>query len=97
MADIARMASNLEATRGLVYSQAVLLAMVANGMERDAAYRIIQRHAQAVWDEGGSLMDRLIADPDTGLDEEELAACFDPGRFLANAGVVFDRLEELTL
>ncbi|HEY7703941.1 MAG TPA: adenylosuccinate lyase [Acidimicrobiia bacterium] len=95
--DSERMAANLDATRGLVYSQAVLLAMVANGMERDAAYRVVQLHAQSVWREGGNLHDHLAADPDTGLGPDQLGACFDPERFLVNAGVVFDRLEELDL
>jgi adenylosuccinate lyase len=95
--DAGRMASNLESTGGLVYSQAVLLAMVEKGMERDDAYRIVQRHAQAAWDEGGSFQDRLAADPGTGLTLAELAACFDPLRSLANAGVVFERLGALEL
>jgi len=92
-----RMAENLEATRGLVYSQAVLLALAENGHARDDAYRIVQRNALAAWDEGGSLLDRLAADADCDLTGEALAACFSTERFLRNTGGVFDQLESLIL
>ncbi len=90
--DADRMRANLDATRGLVYSQAVLLALVAAGLSRDEAYRLVQRHALAVWDEGGELHDALAADPDVPLDAGTLASCFDPARFLAPAAAVWERL-----
>lgn len=92
-----RMAENLEATRGLVFSQAVLLALAENGHTRDDAYRIVQRNALAAWDEGGNLLDRLAADPECDLTDDELAGCFSAERFLRNTGSVFDRLEGLQL
>jgi adenylosuccinate lyase len=92
-----RMAENLEATRGLVYSQAVLLALAERGHSRDAAYRIVQSNAMTTWDEGGSLHDRLAADPECDLTSEELDACFSMERFLKNTDVVFNRLEALEL
>jgi adenylosuccinate lyase len=95
--DTERMAENLAATRGLVFSQAVLLALAENGHARDDAYRIVQRNSMAAWDEGGNLRDRLAADPECDLTEDELAACFSTERFLRNTGGVFDRLEELSL
>jgi adenylosuccinate lyase len=95
--DTLRMESNLQATRGLVYSQAVLLALTANGHSRDDAYRIVQQNAMATWDEGGTLRDRLAADAACDLPTVELDECFSPGRFLRNSGVVFDRLAALDL
>jgi adenylosuccinate lyase len=95
--DEARMRANLDATRGLVYSQAVLLALIEAGASREEAYRVVQRNALSAWDEGGELHATLAADADVGLDAATLAACFDPARFLAPAAVVFDRLEALTL
>ncbi len=92
-----RMRNNLEATGGLVYSQAALLALARAGMPRDSAYAIVQRHAMTVWESGGELEELLAADPEVILDRTELARCFQPERFLENAGVVFDRLEGLTL
>lgn len=93
--DEERMRANLESTRGLVYSQAVLLALVEAGLERDTAYRIVQRHAAATWDEGADFHASLRADPDVPIDDERLAACFDPAAQVAGAAVVFDRLEGL--
>ncbi len=95
--DTDRMAENLESTRGLVYSQAVLLALAERGHSRDAAYRIVQNSAMATWDEGGTLRDRLSADPECDLTEEELEDCFSTERFLRNTGVVFSRLSVLEL
>ena len=91
------MARNLEATRGLVYSQAVLLALAEHGHTREHAYRIVQRNALAAWDEGGTLFDRLAADPECDLGDDDLAACFTMNRFLKNTGGVFDQLERLML
>jgi adenylosuccinate lyase len=95
--DTDRMARNLEATRGMVYSQAVLLALTEHGHTREDAYRIVQRNALAAWDDGGTLFDRLAADPECDLDEDELEACFTMHRFLKNTGAVFDQLERLNL
>lgn len=95
--DVDRMRSNLESTRGLVYSQAVLLELIETGLSRDAAYRIVQRNAMRAWDEGTSLHDLLAADPEVTLDSTRLARCFSPERFLANTRIVFDRLASLDL
>jgi adenylosuccinate lyase len=90
-----RMLANLEATRGLVFSQAVLLALVEQGASRDDAYRIVQRNALAAWDGGEHLLDLLEKDPAVSLSPERLTACFSIERFLANSAIVFERLEAL--
>ncbi len=96
--DVDRMRTNLEATRGLVYSQGVLLALVdEQGLSREEAYRIVQRNAMAAWDEGIPLRDLLAKDPDVGLSPDRLDDLFDPARYLRNADVVFDRLEAAEL
>jgi adenylosuccinate lyase len=95
--DTDRMAANLASTRGLVYSQAVLLELIETGMSRDEAYRIVQRNAMATWDEGGTLHDHLRDDPEVPLTEDVLRSCFSNERFLRHTNVVFDRLEEASL
>lgn len=95
--DEERMRFNLEATRGLVFSQAVLLDLVANGHSRDEAYRIVQRNAMATWDDGGTLREHLAADPECDLSAEQLSACFSTDRFLRNTSHVFDQLEKTVL
>ncbi|MDH3259626.1 MAG: adenylosuccinate lyase [Acidimicrobiia bacterium] len=92
-----RMLANLEATRGLVFSQAVLLALVEEGLSRDKAYRIVQRNALAAWEGSEHLLDLLKVDPEVTLSPQQLAACFSVERFLANAAIVFERLEALKL
>ncbi len=95
--DTDRMAANLESTRGLVYSQAVLLELVDTGLTRDEAYRIVQRNAMKTWDGEGTLLSHLIDDPDITVDDEVLAACFTPKRALRNTDVVFTRLSTTPL
>ena len=93
--DTDRMLANLEATRGLVCSQAALLALVEAGATRDDAYRVVQENAMKAWETGAQLRDLLAADPRVHLTDSQLDECFDPMRFLANTGVVFDRLKAL--
>ncbi|HJQ91410.1 MAG TPA: adenylosuccinate lyase [Acidimicrobiia bacterium] len=92
-----RMIANLESTRGLVFSQAVLLALIDTGMTRDQAYRIVQAHAMKAWDAGESLQGLLAADPSVELTEDTLAACFSLDRVAESARIVFDRLADLKL
>jgi alkaline phosphatase len=69
-----RMRENLEITSGALFSQRVLLALVESGMQRDDAYRIVQRLAQQAWDTQTPLRELLAAEPAAaGLDLEALA------------------------
>jgi adenylosuccinate lyase len=92
-----RMLTNLDATRGLVYSQAVLLALVEAGLPRADAYRIVQENALRCWDEGIPLADLLAQDQRVTLSPERRQECFRPEAFLANAGIVFERLSAINL
>jgi adenylosuccinate lyase len=93
--DEERMSANLESTNGLVFSQAVLLALVESGMGRDEAYRIVQRNAMEAWDEKGHLRDLLRADSDVTLTDEQLNGCFSLDRIAETSAPVFDRLDQL--
>ena len=96
-----RMRANLEATRGLIYSSRVLLALVDTGMLREEAYVVVQRNAMKVWDDiqqardGESFKEMLAADPEMPLSEAQLDEIFDPWGFLGRIGVIFERLETL--
>ncbi len=94
-----RMRENALSLGGIAFSQTALLALVEAGLARDGAYRIVQRAAAHAWDEGASFRDALAADPEvtSRLDPAALDALFDPSRFLANLGGVFDRLEKLSV
>jgi adenylosuccinate lyase len=89
-----RMAANLELTRGLIYSQRVLLALVEAGMPRQQAYEIVQSHAKRVWRGEAELKCLLAADRTVQevLSPEELEALFDVNYHLRNIEVPFARL-----
>jgi len=89
-----RMLENLNLTRGLVYSQRVLLALTKTGMAREDAYAIVQKHAMEAWRGDPDLKSRLLADPNVSrvLGKEQLAACFDPAHFTRHVGEIFERV-----
>jgi adenylosuccinate lyase len=95
--DVERMQANLASTRGLIFSQAVLLALVDKGQTRDVAYRIVQAHAMEAWSGGATLRDLLAADPEVGLTDDELGRCFALERVIESSAVVFQRLQSLQL
>ena len=92
--DAERMRANLESSHGLVFSQRVLSALVASGLARDEAYRLVQRHAMRAWEEGVDFRELVEADPDIGprLD----ATTFDLTDALKHVDVLFERLAALT-
>jgi adenylosuccinate lyase len=93
--DPERMRANLEASRGLVFSQRVLSALVAAGRGRDEAYRLVQRNALRAWDEGLDFRELVEADPEIELDQHTLADCFDLREAVRHADVVLERLSAL--
>ncbi|HOV86297.1 MAG TPA: adenylosuccinate lyase [Syntrophobacteraceae bacterium] len=56
------MRKNLDLTGGLFYSQQVMLALTGRGISREEAYRLVQRNAMKVWNQGGTLQERLRED-----------------------------------
>jgi adenylosuccinate lyase len=85
-----RMRSNLELTRGALFSQRVLLALVDQGMTRDDSYRVVQRLAQRAIDEGVQMRELLAAEPVAeGLD---LDAIFDLAPFVRYAHEIVGRV-----
>ncbi|CAN5788008.1 adenylosuccinate lyase [soil metagenome] len=96
--DAERMRRNLESSHGLVFSQPVLLALVAAGMTRDDAYRVVQRAAAQSWDRAQSFRALLDEDADVreaGIDRDVLNAAFDLQRSLGRVDLVFEELERI--
>jgi adenylosuccinate lyase len=93
-----RMRRNLDSSHGLFFSQRVLLALVAAGLARDDAYRLVQRHAMRAWDKEQDFRSLVEADPEIGavLDADALATVFDLGSYTRHVDVVFERLRALT-
>ena len=95
-----RMRANLNMTRGLIYSSRILLALVDKGLDRQVAYKLVQRNAQKVWrneDDGAGLLAMLRADPDVTrhISAEELEALADPKAYLAHIDTAYARLRLL--
>jgi adenylosuccinate lyase len=93
--DAARMRENLWSSHGLVFSQPVLLALVAAGRTRDDAYRIVQRNAMTAWDERSDFRTLLEQDPEVGLPKDMLDEVFDLERSLRHLDRVSAALDAL--
>jgi adenylosuccinate lyase len=89
-----RMRANLESTGALFFSQRVLLALVESGLERDAAYRLVQRHAMRAWDEGLDFRELVRSDAEIA-GRVDLDAVLDLAVFTTHTDVVFARLRNL--
>jgi adenylosuccinate lyase len=89
-----RMLRNLEATGGLIYSQPLLLALVASGMSREDAYARVQAHAVEAGEGGPSFRERVAADPDLAgrLGPDGLMTAFDWRRQLVHVADIFRRV-----
>lgn len=88
------MQHNLEITRGLVFSQRVLLALIDKGLSRQDAYAIVQRNAMRSWKEKLVFLELLKSDTDVSslLSNEELQGIFDYSYFVRNIDGVFKKL-----
>jgi adenylosuccinate lyase len=90
----ARMRSNLEQTRGLIFSGQLLLDLTAAGMLREDAYTLVQRHAIESWENDGDFKAAVEADPRIRayLTEEKLNQVFSLGRHLEHVNEIFNRV-----
>ena len=92
--DAERMTANLELLGGMVYSEALLLAMVAKGADRQEAYRLIQGVAKRAWAGTSPFRDELLTDPGVGewLSPDEIAAAMDLQHHLAGIAETYRAL-----
>jgi adenylosuccinate lyase len=93
--DADRMRANLEQLGGMVYSEALLLAMVARGADRQAAYRLVQGAAKRAWAGERSFHDALLDDPAVGewLSADEIERAMDLEHHLGGIGVTYRALD----
>ncbi len=92
------MLKNLNLTRGLVFSQTVLLALISKGLSREESYKIVQDAAMSVWtDENKNLKDELMKSEIVMnyLNQEDLNSIFDNKKMLKNVDIIFKRTIEL--
>jgi adenylosuccinate lyase len=89
-----RMKKNLELTRGLVFSQRVMLALIDKGLSRQKAYEIVQRNAMKAWKGNRSFLTLLKADTEVKkvLPPVELEPLLDYQHYLQHVDEIFRRL-----
>ena len=88
-----RMTENIESTRGIVFSQRVLLALIEGGMSREEAYELVQRNAMRSWDEGLDFRDLIRGEPTLRdpLPSYALEELFDYSYYVAYVDETFKR------
>jgi len=89
-----RMLANLNMTRGLIFSQQVLIALAEKGLERQAAYGMVQRNALTVWESGGEFKTLVMNDQEIGkyLSRAEIEKLFDVNYHLKHVDTIFERV-----
>jgi adenylosuccinate lyase len=89
-----RMLQNIKLTRGLIFSQRVMLALIDRGLSRQKAYELVQRHAMKSWAEDKDFLKLLKSDPKVtaSLPPGELEKLFDYQYYLRHVDEIFRRL-----
>ena len=89
-----RMLENLNATKGLIFSGQLLLALTNKGLSREAAYEMVQRNAMRVWDEDRDFRELVKADEEikSQLSAEEIDRTFSLDHYLRNIDAIFERV-----
>ena len=88
------MLENLNATKGLIFSGQLLLALTKTGLSREAAYDFVQRNAMRVWDENRDFRELVKADNDirSQLSAEEIDRVFSLDHYLRNIDAIYRRV-----
>ncbi|SFT81163.1 adenylosuccinate lyase [Mesorhizobium sp. YR577] len=88
------MLKNLNKFRGLVHSQRVLLALTQAGVSREDSYRLVQRNAMKVWEQGADFLEELLSDKEVtaALSEQEIREKFDLGYHTKHVDTIFKRV-----
>jgi adenylosuccinate lyase len=89
-----RMKKNLDLTRGLVFSQRVMLTLIEKGLSRQKAYELVQRNAMKAWKGNKKFLTLLRADPEVTscISPEQLETLFDYQAYLQHVDEIFQRL-----
>ncbi|MEO1503979.1 MAG: adenylosuccinate lyase [Pseudomonadota bacterium] len=88
------MDKNLNRFRGLIHSQRVMLALTQKGVSREDSYRLVQRNAMKVWEEGADFLTELKADTDVtaAMSDAEIEALFDLAHHTKHVDTIFARV-----
>ena len=89
-----KMLNNLHLTKGLVFSQMVLLKLVEKGISREKAYEMVQRNAMQSWSTGREFKQILQEDKEimAHVSADDLDKTFDINNFLNHIDYIFGRV-----
>ena len=89
-----RMEKNIHLTKGLIFSQRVLLALTKKDMSREQAYQLVQKNSLEAWNANLDFKDLILQDPEISniLSEEEIADCFTLDPYLEKIDYIFDKV-----
>ena len=89
-----KMKENLNLTHGLIFSQAVMLALTKKGLSREESYKLVQRNAMKVWDENISFYEALKGDNEflVVISMNEIEDIFKLENRLKNLDTIFTRV-----
>ena len=89
-----RMEENVNLTRGLIFSQSVLLALMKKDVTREQAYQLVQKNSLKAWNEGRDFKELLQSDQEIGkiLSEKEIDACFSLEPYLSQIDYIFEKV-----
>ena len=88
------MRRNLDLTKGLIFSQQLLLELTRKGASREDAYQMVQKRAMQVWEGAGTFQDLVSNDSDIAawLSAEEIGRIFDLNYHLKHVDTIFKRV-----
>jgi adenylosuccinate lyase len=88
------MSKNLNQMKGLVFSQKILLDLTQAGVSREDSYRLVQRNAMKVWEQGADFQTELLADQEVAgaLGEAKIREAFDLNYHLKHVNTIFKRV-----
>lgn len=89
-----RMLQNINATRGLIFSQAILLALTRKGLTREEAYKLVQNCSLKAWQENLDFKQLVSSDPEITrhLSPKEIEVCFSLEPYLQKIDFIFERV-----
>jgi len=89
-----RMLANLNMTRGVIFSQMVLLKLIDKGMSRENAYAVVQKNAMESWQEDSDFKRLLLEDDEvmSYLNTQDINTVFRIENFLGHIGLIFNRV-----
>jgi adenylosuccinate lyase len=88
------MKQNLEKTKGLIFSQKIMLELTKRGLSREEAYKIVQNISMQVWQGQADFKALLLENAEVGqyLTKSEIEECFDYQTYLRNIDIIFTRV-----